>query len=406
MNFPNFLFAACDLPGHFAAHRRDFTFQVSKPRFLCVEIDNRPDTFIGELNLVLLQPMLFGLLRDEMPLCNFDLLFFGVSRQRDDLHAVTKCRLYRVEHITRRDEHHVRQIEGHTQVVIPECEVLFRIEHFEERRRRISAKVGADLIDFVHHKYRIIRSCLVNVLNDAAWHRSDVGAPMAADLGLVVYATQAHANKLPAQRPRDRFAQRRFPHARRPHKAKDRPARVLLQFPHGEVFDDPFLDLFKTVMILIQDGLCFFKIEIVFRRLGPGQRNHPVDVIAQRGGLRSVGMHAFEPSKLPLRLFGNFLRHFRLFNFLSILIDFFLDFVAFAKFLLNGFHLLAQVELALALVHLATSLSIDIVLDLEDLDFLRHQGMNTAQPLDGIDEFKHFLRLIDFQIEIRCDQIR
>ena len=117
-------------------------------------------------------------------------------------------------------------------------------------------------------------------------------------------------------------------------------------------------------------------------------------------------MHAFEPSKLPLRLFGNFLRHFRLFNFLSILIDFFLNFVAFAKFLLNGLHLLAQVELALALVHLATSLSIDIVLDLEDLDFLRHQGMNTAQPLDGIDEFKHFLRLIDFQIEIRCDQIR
>jgi len=38
---------------------------------------------------------------------------------------------------------------------------------------------------------------------------------VASDLGLVVYATQAHANKLPAQRPRDRFAQRRFPHARR-----------------------------------------------------------------------------------------------------------------------------------------------------------------------------------------------
>ena len=88
------------------------------------------------------------------------------------------------------------------------------------------------------------------------------------------------------------------------------------------------------------------------------------------------------------------------------MIDFFLNFVAFAKFLLNGLHLLAQVELALALVHLATSLRIDIVLDLEDLDFLRHQGMNTAQPLDRIDEFKHFLRLIDFQIEIRCDQIR
>ena len=101
----------------------------------------------------------------------------------------------------------------------------------------------------------------MNVLNDAAGHRSNVRAAMATDFGLVVHAAQAHANKLAAQRPRDGFAQGRFPDARRPDKTKDRPARVLLQLPHGEVFDDPFLDLFKTVMIFVEDSLCFIEIE-------------------------------------------------------------------------------------------------------------------------------------------------
>ena len=107
-------------------------------------------------------------------------------------------------------------------------------------------------------------------------------------------------------------------------------------------------------------------------------------------------MHALQPSQLAFGLFGDVLRHFRLFDFFSILVDLLLDLVAFAKFLLNGLHLLAQIELALALVHFAASLHVDIVLDLEDLDFLRHQGMNTPQPLDRIDEFKHFLGFVHF----------
>jgi hypothetical protein len=31
--------------------------------------------------------------------------------------------------------------------------------------------------------------------------------------------------------------------------------------------------------------------------------------------------------------------------------------------------------------------------------------MHAAQPLDGIDELEHFLRLIDFQIEVGGDEV-
>ena len=117
-------------------------------------------------------------------------------------------------------------------------------------------------------------------------------------------------------------------------------------------------------------------------------------------------MHAFEPAELPFRFFGDFLRHLRLLDLSAILLDFFLQFVAFAKLLLDRLHLLPQIELALALVDFAARLRVDVVLDFENFDFLGQQFVNAAKPLDRIDQFENLLRLVDFQIEIGCDQIR
>ena len=102
--------------------------------------------------------VLLHLLRDDVLLGDHQLLFVGVAGEADDFHAVEERRLDRVEHVRRDDEHHVRQVVRHAEVVIAEREVLLGVEHFEQRRRRIAAIVGADLVDLVEHEHRVRRS--------------------------------------------------------------------------------------------------------------------------------------------------------------------------------------------------------------------------------------------------------
>ena len=176
-----------------------------------------------------------------------------------------------IEHIRRRDEHHVRQIERHAEIVVAERKVLLRVEDFEQCRRRIAAEVGADLVDFIHHEHRIVGSGLMNALNDASRHRADIRAAMTADFRFIVHAAQAHAHEFAAERTRDGLAQRSLSDARRADEAEDRALRVFLELANGEMFDDAFLDLLEAVVIFIEDFLRFFQIEIVFGGFRPGQ---------------------------------------------------------------------------------------------------------------------------------------
>src|SRR5262249_40892713 len=127
---------------------------------------------------------------------NLDLFFLGVTGQFDDFHAIAERRWNGVEHIRRSDEKDAREIECNVEVMIAEGRVLFRIENFEQRRRRIAAKVRAELIDFVEHENRIARASAPDVLNHLSGERADVRSPVAADLGLVAHAAERNADEL------------------------------------------------------------------------------------------------------------------------------------------------------------------------------------------------------------------
>ena len=122
-----------------------------------------------------------------------------------------------------RDEQHARQVDVDLEVVIAERVVLRRIEHFEQRRRRIALEAGADLVDLVEHEHRVHRAGLLQRLHDAAGNRADVGAAVAADLGLVAHAAERDAHELAVHRARDRLAERRLADAGRADEAEDRP---------------------------------------------------------------------------------------------------------------------------------------------------------------------------------------
>ena len=117
----------------------------------------------------------------------------------------------------------LRQVERHREVVVAERRVLLRIEHLEQRRRRVAVKAArAELVDLVEHHHAVARPGLAHALDDVARQRADVGAPVAADLRLVVHAAQAHAHELAPGRLRDALAERGLADAGRADEAQDR----------------------------------------------------------------------------------------------------------------------------------------------------------------------------------------
>src|ERR1019366_3398169 len=94
--------------------------------------------------------------KNEITEGDVHLLFFGVTLQVDDLHAVAQRFRNRLQLVGRGNEEHLAQVERHVEVVIAERVVLFRIERLQQRRRRIATEVAADLIDLVEHEDRVV----------------------------------------------------------------------------------------------------------------------------------------------------------------------------------------------------------------------------------------------------------
>ena len=128
------------------------------------------------------------------------LLVQRVAGEVDDLHPVAQRRRDRVQHVRRGDEHHLREVVLDVQVVVDEGVVLLRVEHLEQRRRRVAAEVHRHLVDFVEQEDRVDRAGLLHHLDDLAGEGADVGAAVAADLGLVAHAAEREADELAVRR--------------------------------------------------------------------------------------------------------------------------------------------------------------------------------------------------------------
>ena len=66
-----------------------------------------------------------------------------------------------------REEQHVGQVEVDLEVVVAERVVLRRVEHLEQRGRRVAPPVGAELVDLVEQDDRVHRPGLLERADDA-----------------------------------------------------------------------------------------------------------------------------------------------------------------------------------------------------------------------------------------------
>ena len=193
-----------------------------------------------------------------------------------------------------------------------------------------------------------------------AGQRADIGAPVAADLGLVVHAAQADPRELAAHGAGDRLAQRGLADAGRADEAEDRRLALGRQLAHRQVLDDALLDLLQAVVIRIEDAARFGDIDIL--RLGrrPRQLDQRVEVGADHAVLgRRLG-RALQAAQLLLRHGLDLGRHLRLGDRLLEIGQVLLVGALVAQFALDGGHLLAQQHLALARVERGLGLVADL----------------------------------------------
>jgi hypothetical protein len=254
--------------------------------------------------------------------------------------------------------------------VVAERVVLRRVEHLEQRRGRIAAPVGPDLVDLVEEDHRVHRPGVAERANEAAGHRADVGAPVAADLGLVTDAAERHPHELAAGRAGDRLADRRLAGAGRADQGEDRAGALVLLDPalgaqllDGQVLRDPVLDVLEAGVVGVEHLASRCRIELLVGGLAPRHGDQPVEVGADHRGLRGLLTHALEARELLDGLLLDGLRHAGVGDLLAVLLGDRRPVLA--QLALDRLHLLAQDVLALLLVRAGLHVLADLLAQLQ-----------------------------------------
>ncbi len=323
--------------------------------------------------------MLGDRVRDQVLARDLDLLVLGVAGNADDLHAVHQGRRD-IERVRRRNEHDIGEIVVDLEIVVVEGVVLLGVEHLQQRRRGVAAEIGAHLVDLVEQEQRVRRLRLAHRLDDLAGHRADIGAPVAADLGLVAHAAERHAHEVAAGRPRDRLAERGLADAGRADEAQDRAGQLVGALLDREIFDDPFLDLLQPEVIGVEDILGQLEVLLDLAFLVPRDREQPVEIIAHDRRLGRHRRHLAQLLELVGRFFARLLRELGLLDLVLDLGELVLAFLV-TELLLDRLHLLIEVVLALGLLHLPLYARANAFLDLQHRDFALHQAEHLFQPL-------------------------
>jgi hypothetical protein len=234
----------------------------------------------------------------------------------------------------------------------------------------------------------------------------DIRAPMAANLGLVANAADREAHELASHCSRNRLPERRLADARRSNEAQDRTGQLLLELADGQVLDDAILDLLEIVVILVENLARFADLDVVRRLRAPRQLHEPIEIGANHAVFGTCLRHFGKPVELTISRLFRVLRHLGFVDLGAQLVVFGDLRIDLAQFFLNRTQLLAQVELALILLHLALNVALNLVAEFDHFEFLGEQQREFTHPARGVTLFEQRLPIGRLQTHRRCDEIR
>ena len=274
--------------------------------------------------------------------------------------------------------------------MVAERVVLRRVEHLEQRSRRVAPVVRTDLVDLVEEHDGVHRAGLADRADDPPGQRADVGAPVPADLGLVAHTTEGDAHERPTERPRDGLTERGLADAGRADEGEHRAGAATaddLQTAlgpagaHGEVFGDPLLDVLEPVVVGVEDRPRRRQVGRVVAGHAPRELEHGVEPGPQVARLRALVARALELADLAQRLLADLLRQVGGLDAGAVVIR---PFGLVAELLADRGELLAQEVLPLGLVDAFAHVGGDLVAQLGLGDVLAQPRDELREPLAGV----------------------
>jgi len=192
------------------------------------------------------------------------------------------------------------------------------------------------------------------------------------------------------------LTQRGLAHARRPDQAQDWRFHLVHALLYREVFKDAVLDLVEAVMVFVEDALGIHQVVLDLGLLAPGQRGEHIDVVTHHRRFGRHGRHQLEFFQLTLGLLACLGGHLGGLDLFLDLIDV-CAILALSEFLLNGLDLLVQIEVALALFHLALHTAPDALVHVQYVNLALQLLKEVFQTQLHIRQIEHTLLVFQLQ---------
>ena len=164
--------------------------------------------------------------------------------------------------------------------MIAEGEILCAVQYLQHGCSGVAAHVCGKLVYFVKKQQRIYAARLAHCGDNTARHCADICAPMAAYLGLVMYAAEAHPHKVAPKRPCNAGCNACFANARRAYKANYLPVHFARKARNGNVLQYALLHLFHAVMVVIKYCAGVLNVQIILGFFAPRQIEHAFYIVA------------------------------------------------------------------------------------------------------------------------------
>ena len=356
--------AGSDLPGALAQDAGDGALQIADAGLAGVAVDDAVEGALGEGDLAG-QAAGVQLLGDQMLPGDVVLFHPGVAGQLDDVHAVAQRAGDGAEVVGRGDEEHMAQIKRHIDEMVVEGAVLLGVEGFQQSGRRVAPEVACQLVDLVQKHQGVRALGRDHGGDDLAGHRADVGAAVAADLGLIPHAAEADADILAVQALGDGAGDAGLADTRRADEADDLALYVGGQLADGQHLEDAVLDLLQAVVVPVQHALGLGDVQIVLGESVPGQVEAGVQIGADDRAFLIAALHLGEAVHLFEKLLFPVLVQMEGRDLPAVLLGLGGGIVVLAQLLADHVELLVEVVVALVLVHRLVYLLGDLLIDLE-----------------------------------------
>ena len=392
--------------GHgFSGQGGDGSFQITYTGLHRIAFDDELDGIVREDQLVFLEIMFLQNLWNQMLLRDVQLLFIGVAVDFNDFHSVQKRSWYGIQRVCSGDEHDLGKVHLHFQIMVSECGVLLRIQHFQEGIRRVSSEVIGHLVDLIQKKQRISCLGLSHAVDDSAWDTAHIGSSVSPDFRFIPHATKGHAHEVSVHGSGYGLGDGCLTHPWRSYQTDDGSLHSLGGVLHCQVLDDSVLHILQPIVVRFQNLSGLDDVQIVFGFLVPWKIDEPVQIGSDDAAFRAVAAAVSETVQLIEGLLLGFLGHLGLLDLFLIGEELLGVFIILAQFILDGLQLLAKIVFLLHLVDVAFDLGADLLFDFRDFQFLVDDHQKLFQSFLDVKRHKKILLVLRFQHQVRCHRV-